>query len=150
MDATAIATDRRAAPRSSTPRDHGIVAVKVRLGHEATLRNVSAWGALVETAFRLLPGATIDLHLYTVNARVMVRASVVRSIVSHLDASSVAYCGAVCFHERLTELSVHDDGDSSMEGQGVHGLQVRSANGAEATRKQHTTSVSSLAFAPHV
>src|SRR5207248_3674664 len=56
-------TDRREIRRRDDFVDHGIVSVRVRPGKPATIVNVSASGALIETTHRLLPGVSVEMHL---------------------------------------------------------------------------------------
>ena len=102
MDAAvAVGSDRRGARRRFTSQDHGIVRARVRAGQEARLVDVSAGGALIETAHRLLPGTGIELHLETHDRRFVVRARVMRCAVVIIHASGVSYRGAVCFDSCL-------------------------------------------------
>jgi hypothetical protein len=91
------AGERRATPRLHRLEDHGIVAARVRLGHEVSLIDVSAGGALIEGACRLLPGSTVDLQFETTERRAVVRGRVLRCAVARLQSSSVCYRGAVRF-----------------------------------------------------
>jgi hypothetical protein len=77
--------------------DHGIVAARVRPGHEAVVVDASTHGMLIETRCRLLPGRRIELHLETSERRVQLRGLVVRCSVVRVEASSVRYRGAVGF-----------------------------------------------------
>ena len=81
--------------------DHGIVSARVRAGRDASVVDVSAGGALVETCHRLLPGTEVDLHLETPSRRVTVRGRVLRCAVSRLRSSSVCYRGAIAFDRHL-------------------------------------------------
>ncbi len=93
--------DRRRARRRRSVEEHGIVAARVRPGHEVSMIDVSAGGALVETDHRLFPGTSVELHLEAENRRATVRGSVLRCAVVRLRSSSVCYRGAVGFDRHL-------------------------------------------------
>ena len=94
---TIRSTDRRQSERWSRPDDHGIVSVRVRPGHAAAIVNVSAGGALIETASRLLPGAPVDLHIEAERRRTTWRGRVLRCAVVKLRATAVGYRAAIAF-----------------------------------------------------
>ena len=100
--------DRRRARRRRALHDHGIVSSRVRPGREASLLDVSAGGALVETTYRLLPGSSIELHVATGECRTSVRGGVLRSAVVSVRAAGMCYRSAIAF-DRL--LSWFVDGD---------------------------------------
>ena len=93
--------DRRRTRRRRSVEEHGIVAACVRPGHEVSMIDVSAGGALVETDHRLLPGTSVELHLKTENRLAIVRGSVLRCAIVRLHPSSVCYRGAVGFDRHL-------------------------------------------------
>jgi PilZ domain-containing protein len=93
--------DRRAA-RRRRGEEHGIVAVRIRPGHPARVVDVSAAGALLETPYRLLPGAAVDLHMKTDHQHISIRGQVVRCAVARLHSAAVFYRGAVAFDRRLS------------------------------------------------
>ena len=95
------AHERRHTRRRDSIADHGIVSARVRAGRDASVVDVSAGGALVETCHRLLPGTEVDLHLETPSRRVTVRGRVLRCAVSRLRSSSVCYRGAIAFDRQL-------------------------------------------------
>lgn len=92
-----IVADRRQSRRRHRADEHGIVATRVRPGHRATVVDVSAGGALLETHHRLLPGASVEIHMETVDRRVSIRGRVLRCTVFRLRPSSVCYRGAIGF-----------------------------------------------------
>src|SRR5438093_11739492 len=94
-------TDRRLSKRTRLAAEDGIVVVRVRPGHDASLVDVSTHGALIETAHRLLPGRHIELHLETAAERAAVRGRVVRCSVARVLASRVWYQGAIGFEQPL-------------------------------------------------
>jgi hypothetical protein len=94
-------TDRRQSERWTHPDDHGIVSIRVRSGYAAVIVNMSAGGALIETASRLLPGAPVDLHIEAKQRRTTWRGHVLRCTVGTLRATSVSYCAAIVFDRAL-------------------------------------------------
>ena len=124
--------DRRRARRRRTIHDHGIVSARVRPGREASLLDVSAGGALVETTYRLLPGSPIELHVATNERRASVRGGVLRCAVVGVRAAGMCYRSAIGF-DRL--LSWFVDGEAG--GYGVPSAESRSArpSRADATRE---------------
>jgi PilZ domain len=93
--------NRRSTHRLCRVEEHGIVSTRVRPGHRAHLVDVSAAGALIETSYRLLPGASVELHLETETARANVRGRVLRSTVVRVRPASVCYRGAIAFDRDL-------------------------------------------------
>ena len=100
--------DRRRAHRRQTFEQHGIVGARVRPGYEVVLVDVSAGGALVECARRLLPGSLIELHLASAGGEVSVRGRVIRCAVARLRAADVWYQGAIKFDRDLCWFQDHD------------------------------------------
>jgi hypothetical protein len=103
--------DRRRAPRTSSAAQHGVVCVRIRPGREVTLLDVSAAGALLQCAHRLLPGTAIELQLTTAGRRVTTRGLVVRCSVSQVWPSAIWYRGAVMFEQPLPWILAADDQD---------------------------------------
>jgi hypothetical protein len=95
------AADRRCAHRRHCTDEHGIVLARVRPGYDVLIIDVSAGGALVESRHRLLPGATVELHLETPQRQIAIRGRVLRCAVSHLRSTSVCYRGAIAFDRHL-------------------------------------------------
>ncbi len=111
------ATDeRRRTRRRMRIEEHGIVAARVRPGHDAVVVDVSADGALVESPHRLLPGTIVELQLETTTHRMAVRGMVVRCRVARLRSTVVSYQGAIAFDRQLPWFS--DD-----SGYRVHALE---------------------------
>jgi hypothetical protein len=94
-------TERRQTYRRRRTEEHGIVSTRVRPGHDATLVDVSAGGALIDTNLRLLPGAAVELQVDTGTTRASVRGRVLRSAVVRVHASAVCYRGAIGFDAYL-------------------------------------------------
>ena len=89
--------ERRRAPRHAAPEQHGVLRVRVRPGHEASLLDLSSSGAAIETAHRLLPGAVVELQLETQHRRSAARGRIVRCEVVRVAASRLLYRAAICF-----------------------------------------------------
>jgi hypothetical protein len=114
--------DRRRARRHRTIHDHGIVSARVRPGREASLLDVSAGGALVETTYRLLPGSHIELDVATNERRASVRGGVLRSGVVSVRATGMCYRSAIGFNHLL---SWFVDGEAG--GYGVPSAEIHAA-----------------------
>jgi len=93
--------ERRTTERHYMVEQHGITHARVRPGHCASVVDVSAGGALIETERRLLPGTAVELYLGTTERSVMIRGRVLRCAVARLRASAIAYRGAVGFDREL-------------------------------------------------
>jgi hypothetical protein len=94
-------TERRQTNRRRRLEEHGVVSTRVRPGHHATLIDVSAGGALIETSLRLLPGAAVELQFETGTARTSIRGRVLRSSVIRVRPSWMCYRGAIGFDTHL-------------------------------------------------
>ena len=120
MESSLQLTDRRHTVRHS-PRDHGILIARVRPGHDATIVDVSAHGALIELAHRLCPGRRVELQLETANERAAVHGRVLRCSVAVVLASRVVYHGAIGFDSPLSWFTVpNDDGYLVLGAGAVH------------------------------
>ena len=116
-------TERRVSARTGAIGVHGINQARIRPGHEASLIDISAHGARIETALRLMPGRQIELHFEREDQVMAVRARVLRCHVTTLLASRVLYCGAVGFDQPLTWLiaKLRDEYDVLAEAAGERG-----------------------------
>jgi hypothetical protein len=95
---TAGTPDRRNGRRHSRPEEHGIVSARIRPGHNVEVVDVSSGGVLVKSCHRLMPGATVELHLQCEDRHAqVVRGQVLRCCVAHLRANAVSYQGAIAF-----------------------------------------------------
>lgn len=115
MDAVRRLIDRRHAVRYGVP-DHAIGYARVRPGHATDVLDVSAGGALVEVAHRLLPGSFVDLQFERHAERAVLRGRVVRCLVAAIGADFVRYRGAVRFDRPLHWFPA-DDGDARQRGE---------------------------------
>ncbi len=86
--------------------------VRLRAGRELNVINVSITGALVEGAARLLPGTHVDVHVTSVQGRVLVRARVIRCTVWTVTADVITYRGALAFNAPVdlppADIAPHD------------------------------------------
>jgi hypothetical protein len=89
--------EQRAARRHRSRDQHGILTALVRPGHEVSVVNASAYGALVESRCRLLPNAYIEVQLTTREGQSAVRARVARCSVARLQAAAVWYRAGIAF-----------------------------------------------------
>jgi hypothetical protein len=96
----------RRAFRRSVPSSASVVRVRLRAGHELCVVDLSSGGVLVEAATRLMPGATVELHVTLANARRPVRAHVARCHVAALDPlRGITYRAALAFDRPLDRTS---------------------------------------------
>ena len=131
--------ERRRARRRRAVEEHGIAAVRIRPGHDAVIVDVSTDGVLIETLYRLLPGATVDLQFDFFAGRITIRGRVLRSAVAALMPWSVVYRGAILF-ERALEWPPDFDGNRlPAGGETARGRTTQLAEGptAEADRSRH-------------
>lgn len=90
--------DRRRGNRWIPASGDPVSRVRLRLGRELAVINVSASGALVHGPTRLLPGTHVDVHVTASQGRVLIRARVVRCAVWDVTADAVQYRGALAFN----------------------------------------------------
>jgi hypothetical protein len=81
------------------------IGARIRPGYPADVLDISADGALVDTAHRLRPGTVVDLQVETPAYRAQVRARVVHARVSDLGADRVRYRGGLAFERALDGLA---------------------------------------------
>ena len=93
--------ERRRALRRPVAGDEPLSGARLRTGAQLRIVDASSWGALAETAERLLPGRHLDLHVVSAQGRVLVRARVVRAYVSRLEAHAIHYRTALAFDRAL-------------------------------------------------
>ena len=101
-------SERRRARRHHRIDEHGIASVRVRPGHDVTLVDISAGGALIETDRRLLPGTSVEIHFSDGARSITVRSRVLRCAVARLRASAITYRGAVAFDRELSWFGEHE------------------------------------------
>ena len=91
--------ERRGSPRYVAADVAGVLAVRVRPGIEATLVDLGAGGAVLETERRLLPGRFVHVQMIERNGITTVRARVLRTDVTRLTAMAVVYRCAIAFDQ---------------------------------------------------
>jgi hypothetical protein len=79
----------------------GVSRVRLRLGADLAVRDLTDAGICVEGSARLLPGRRIDVHVVTRSGRVLVRATIVRAQVSDVRADSLTYRAALSFDQAI-------------------------------------------------
>lgn len=75
--------------------------VKLRIGPDLTVIDISGSGVLVEGTARLAPGARIDVHVVPRSGRILVRTTVVRAWVCRLRGDSVTYRAGLRFDQPI-------------------------------------------------
>jgi hypothetical protein len=75
--------------------------IRLRVGAELSVLDLSAWGVLVEGHVRLAPGARVDAHVITHEGRQLVRSRVVRAYVSAVSADALRYRAALHFDQTI-------------------------------------------------
>ena len=93
--------ERRRESRRTPAVDEPLIRLRLRAGRELAVIDVSNSGALVEGAWRLLPGTHVDVHVATNDGRMLVRSRVMRAYVFSLEAGSVVYRGALAFDQAV-------------------------------------------------
>jgi hypothetical protein len=87
--------ERRRGRRSSGAELPEDLSGRIRPGHQVRVLDLSAWGALVETSRRLLPGSIVDLQLEAEDWRQVTKARVVRCSVGQVRADALVFRGAL-------------------------------------------------------
>jgi CheY-like chemotaxis protein len=95
------ATDRRRARRRRAAELPGLWAVRLPLGPEAKVVDISSTGVLVETSIKISSGSTLDLQVLGQNVNLRVPARMVRSEVASVDHLGVKYRAAAAFSHEL-------------------------------------------------
>ena len=93
--------ERRRAVRRFVAEGEPLAVAKLRTGAQLRIVDASAWGALAETAERLLPGRHLDVHIVSAEGRILVRARVARAYVARLEATAIQYRAALAFDRTL-------------------------------------------------
>jgi hypothetical protein len=92
-----VTVERRRTARVVPDAADPLARMRLRTGPELSVLDIGPLGALVEGTARLLPGASIEVHINTPAGRVLVRARVMRSAVSALASNLVRYRSALAF-----------------------------------------------------
>lgn len=93
--------ERRKAARREVAADEPLSHARLRTGGQLLVLDASAWGALTECTERLLPGRRLDVHVISVEGRVLVRSCVARAFVCRLAADAVHYRAALAFDRAI-------------------------------------------------
>jgi hypothetical protein len=96
--------ERRRSLRDCTADRHGIIRVRVRPGHDASLLEVSRDAAAIDTACRLLPGAAVELQFDNAAGRTCARGRILRCAVVGVHPHHLTYRAIVIFDDRQTWL----------------------------------------------
>ncbi len=96
-------SDARTAPRRDASQVPEITSIRLSPhGVDATLVNISATGALIETTARVQPGASLTLSLGGGFRPALVRGRVVRSVIVAVGpGGSLRYQVGVAFNEEI-------------------------------------------------
>jgi hypothetical protein len=90
--------ERRQGSRWTPIATDPLSRVRLRLGRELSVINLSTSGVLVHGTTRLLPGTHVDVHVTASQGRVLIRARVIRCAVWDVAADVVQYRGALAFN----------------------------------------------------
>lgn len=93
--------ERRRALRRLVAAGEPLASARLRTGAQLRILDASPWGALAETAERLLPGRHLDVHVVSAQGRVLVRSRVARAFVARLEPDAVHYHAALAFDRAL-------------------------------------------------
>jgi CheY-like chemotaxis protein len=93
--------DRRRARRRRSSELPSLWAVRLPGGSEVKVVDISNRGALLESAFKIAPGSTIDLQVLGEETNVVVPSRAVRSDVAAVDGFGVRYHIAATFSREL-------------------------------------------------
>ena len=94
-----MSVERRRATRRTVAADEPLAHAKLRTGGKLVVFEASKWGALAETAERLLPGRHLDVHIVTPAGRILVRSRIARAFVCRLEPNAIAYQVALAFEQ---------------------------------------------------
>lgn len=93
--------ERRRSLRLSADDHAGIPLIRIRPGYSAAVVDISAGGALVETARGFSPGVRVEVQVDTGARRWLVRGWVLRCSIAQLHAAGVTYRSAIAFEQPL-------------------------------------------------
>lgn len=81
--------------------EHGVTSIRLRGGRQVWLVDVSPHGASFESTSRLVPGATVQLHVTTRDREVTATGRVVHCSVTRVEADGVWYRKGVAFGQPI-------------------------------------------------
>ncbi len=93
--------ERRHAARLTAADGAAVPPVRIRPGHAASIVDISAGGALVESERGLSPGTHVELQLIIAAQRCSVRGRVLRCAVAEVHAAGVRYRSAIAFDQQV-------------------------------------------------
>ncbi len=93
--------ERRHAARLTAADGTAVPPVRIRPGHAASIIDISAGGALVESERGLSPGTHIELQMDIGARRWSVRGRVLRCAVAQVHAAGVRYRSAIAFEQQV-------------------------------------------------
>ena len=93
--------ERRTSARIVIPANSRISRVRLRPGRTAHVLNVSRVGALIETDWRLLPGARVEVQIGEAAPGMVFTGRITRCHVALLERSRVQYRAALIFDTQL-------------------------------------------------
>ena len=76
-------------------------SARLRTGGQLRILDVSSWGALAQTSERLLPGRYLDVHVVSVQGRVLVRSRIARAYVARVEANAIEYHAPARFDDLI-------------------------------------------------
>ena len=117
---TGRSSERRRSRRLTLQEEHQVVSARVRPGYDVAVVNLSAGGALLEGAHRLLPGTGVELQLRLEGKSsvpregrdvAIVRGRVLRCAVWGVRPNAMCYRGAIVFDQHLPWFVAESDRD---------------------------------------
>lgn len=99
--ADAVRRERRAFARIPARTMDGMEQARLRPGRSAHVVDLSSGGALIETDWRLLPGARVEMQIGEPAAQLQVTGRILRCHVARLARERVTYRGALKFEREV-------------------------------------------------
>ena len=93
--------ERRVTPRRVPHAAECLSRVRLRIGSELAVLDISDSGTLVEGGVRLSPGSRLDVHVISRTGRVLVRTTVARAHVASVRADALTYRVALAFDQPI-------------------------------------------------
>lgn len=93
--------EKRRGIRRTVSQDEPLAHARLRTGGRLRILEASSWGALAQTADRLLPGRQLDVHIVSADGRALVRCRVSRAFVVKVEADAMHYHVALSFDRAI-------------------------------------------------